>query len=133
MPKAVRRFIYLPVFIGAFAALTYAQTGTFEGEVKDENGQPLKDAVVKIERKDIKGNYKTKTDKKGRYIHTGLPLGTYKILLEVNGVVRDTADNVRMRLGDPVPVNFDLAAIARRQKEVSRAAEKGQLTEELKR
>ena len=58
----------------------WAQTTTLEGDVKGENGQPLKDAIIKIERLDIKGNYKTKTDKKGHYIHAGLPLGTLQHL-----------------------------------------------------
>ena len=44
-------------------------------QVVGEDGQPLKDALIKIERKDIKGNYKVKTKKKGDYLHAGLPLG----------------------------------------------------------
>jgi hypothetical protein len=113
-----------------FTGIATAQTSQIEGVVKGEDGQPLKDAVIKIERKDIKGNYKTKSKKKGDYIHAGLPLGTYKVTVEVDGRDRDTADNVRTRLGDPTVVNFDLQAIKARQAALQQAAETGQLTQE---
>ncbi len=111
--------------VGAFA-----QTSSLAGEVKGEDGKPLKDALIKIERKDIKGNYKVKTNKKGEYFHAGLPLGTYKITVEVDGKDRDSVDNVRTRLGDPLPVNFNLEAIKQKQQATQQAAETGTLTKE---
>jgi tetratricopeptide (TPR) repeat protein len=113
-----------------FTGIATAQTSQIEGVVKGEDGQPLKDAVIKIERKDIKGNYKTKTKKKGDYIHAGLPLGTYKITVEVEGKDRDTVDNVRTRLGEPSVINFDLQAMKAKQAALQQAAETGQLTQE---
>lgn len=110
--------------------VSFGQTSSLEGDVKGEDGQPLKGALVKIERKDIRGNYKVKTDKKGHYFHAGLPLGTYRIVLEVDGKDRDVVDNVRTRLGDPTAVNFDLQAQKQKQEALSRAAETGQLTRE---
>jgi hypothetical protein len=38
-----------------FAGLSWGQTGSIEGTVKGEDGQPLKDALIQIERLDIKG------------------------------------------------------------------------------
>jgi tetratricopeptide (TPR) repeat protein len=108
----------------------WAQTSSIEGDVKAEDGGPLKGALVKIERKDIKGNYKVKTDKKGHYFHAGLPLGMYKITLEVEGKDVDMVDNVRTRLGDPTAVNFDLKAQKAKRDALQRAAETGQLTAE---
>lgn len=112
------------------AGAALAQTSAIEGNVKGDDGKPLKDAIVKIERKDIKGNYKTKSDKKGHYLHVGLPLGVYKITVEVEGKDRDMMDNVRTRLGDPTVVDFDLHAIAQRQQAMQKAAETGTLTQE---
>src|SRR6266508_3089696 len=92
---------------GAFLFLSVAavaQTSSLEGDVKAEDGSPLKGALVKIDRTDIKGSYKVKTDKKGHYFHAGLPLGTYSITLEVDGKDRDSVKGVRTRLGDPTPV-----------------------------
>jgi len=109
------------------------QVSQLTGVVKGEDGKPLKDAIIRIERKDIKGNYKTKSNKKGEFIHAGLPLGTYKVTLEVDGKDRDVMDNVRTRLGEPVEVNFDLQAIKRKQDALAAAAATGQLTQEMAR
>jgi tetratricopeptide (TPR) repeat protein len=108
----------------------FAQTSSLEGDVKDENGKGIKDALVKITRTDIKGNYKVKTDKKGHYFHAGLPLGTYNVTVEVDGKDRDTVNGVRTRLGDPTPVNFDLKAKVDQAKALEKAAETGTLTKE---
>jgi len=108
----------------------WAQTTSLEGEVKGEDGQPLKGALIKIERTDIKGNYKVKTDKKGRYFHAGLPIGTYNITCEVEGKDRDTVKGVRSRLGDPTPINFDLQEMKKKQDALRQAAEAGTLTNE---
>lgn len=117
-----------------FLAFTsFAQTSSLEGDVKGEDGQPLKGALVKIERKDIKGHYQVKTDKKGHFFHAGLPLGTYRLVLEVDGKDRDSVDNVRTTLGDPRPVNFDLQAQKQRADAMQKAAETGTLTKEQQR
>ena len=46
----------------ALAGFVSAQTGAIEGDIKGPDGKGLKDALVKIERTDIKGNYKVKSD-----------------------------------------------------------------------
>jgi tetratricopeptide (TPR) repeat protein len=110
-----------------------AQTGSLQGIVKDENGQPLKDALVNIDRKDIKGHYQVKTKKKGDYFHTGLPLGTYRVSVMIDGKERDAVDNVRTKLGDVVDVNFDLHEQKQRSEAMAKAAESGTLTQEQQR
>lgn len=110
-----------------------AQTTTIEGDVKGEDGKGLKDAIIKIERLDIKGNYKTKTDKKGHYIHAGLPIGNYNVTLEVEGKDVDTMKNVRTRLGDSTMIPFNMAEYKARQQEAAKAAETGTLTKEQER
>jgi tetratricopeptide (TPR) repeat protein len=109
----VKLFRTLKVLAGALALsmAAFAQTSSIAGQVKGEDGQPLKDAWIKIERKDIKGSYKVKTNKKGEFFHAGLPLGQYDVMLEVDGKVRDQVKNVRTTLGDPKPINFDLQAM----------------------
>lgn len=124
--------------LGAAAAIllaggAWAQTSSLEGDVKGEDGSPLRGALVKIERKDIKGNYKVKTDKKGHYFHAGLPLGNYKVILEIEGKDVDQVDNVRTRLGDPTAINFDLSALKKKRDALQRAADSGQLTAEQQR
>jgi tetratricopeptide (TPR) repeat protein len=118
----------LPFFLVAGAS--WAQTSSLEGTVIGEDGKPLQNALIKIERKDIKGNYQVKTKRKGDYFHAGLPLGTYKVTLVVDGKDRDVADNVRTTLGDPKRVDFNLQEIKRKQDALARSAETGQLTQE---
>lgn len=120
-------WLVLTLFMAAGA---FAQTGAIAGKVVGPDGQPLKDALVKIDRQDIKGNYKVKTNKKGEYFHTGLPLGQYNVTLEVGGKDVDNVRGVRTRLGDPTEINFDLAAQAAKQAALQKAAETGTLTQE---
>jgi tetratricopeptide (TPR) repeat protein len=116
-----------------FSLVASAQTSSLAGEVKDEDGKPLKDAWIKIERTDIKGNYKVKTNKKGEYFHAGLPLGTYNVSVEVDGKVRDQMKGVRTRLGDPLPINFDLQGQKKKNEQMQAAASTGTLTKEQER
>ncbi len=124
------------LLLGAFlfvSVAAHAQTTAIEGDVKGEDGKGLKDAIIKIERLDIKGNYKTKTDKKGHYIHAGLPIGDYKVTLEVDGKDVDTMNKVHTRLGDPINIPFSIAEKKQQQAEVAKAAETGTLTKEQER
>jgi tetratricopeptide (TPR) repeat protein len=117
-----------------FTAASFAQTSSIEGDVIGMDGKPMANIkCVVIDRKDIKGHYgPVKTDKKGHYFHAGLPLGTYKVsVLDENGKTLDSVDNIRTRLGDPLPVNFNLAAIAAKQVARQKAMEEGKaLTKE---
>src|ERR1700722_20099558 len=93
-----------------FAGASWAQISAIEGDVKGADGQPLKGAVIVIERQDMKGTYKgAKTDKKGHYIYNGLPFpGTYTVSILVDGEKKDEMKGVKTQLGDPVQVPFDL-------------------------
>src|SRR5215469_650417 len=101
-PMLRKTLIAVPLSL-LFAAAGWAQTGAIEGDVKGEDGKPAVGAVIKIERKDIKGNYNTKTDKKGHYYYGGLGFGTYDVTVEVNGKVMDAARGVRTQ-GAPAEV-----------------------------
>ena len=95
-----------------------AQFGALEGDVKDVEGNPLVGAIVSIDRTDIKGHYQVKTDKKGHYYHGGLPLGTFRVTLKQGEQTLMFFDNIRLRLGEPQTINFDLKAEKQRQEAV---------------
>ncbi len=117
-----------------FAGAASAQISAIEGDVKAADGSLVKGASILIERKDMKGTYKgAKTDKKGHYIYNGLPLGTYKVSLIVEGQTVDSVDNVRTRLGDPMAINFDMKKSEADNKALAKAAETGTLTKEQER
>ncbi len=118
------------LFLFVFAANAAAQTSAIEGEVIGEDGNPVKGALILIERQDIRGTYKVKTNKKGRFFHAGLPLGTYVVKCLINDRVVDQINGVRTTLGEPTKVDFDLQALARKRQALQQAAATGQLTEE---
>ncbi len=123
----------LPLLAGVgllCVSAAFAQVTTMEGNVKDENGQPLKGAVIKLERTDIKGHYQVKSDKKGHWFYTGLPLGTYNIACEVDGKVVDTVNNVKSKYGDPTDVDFDAGRQKQQQAAMQQAAATGSLTQD---
>lgn len=93
-----------------FSLPAFSQTTTIEGIVKDPDGKPLQNAIVKIDRTDIKGSYQVKTDKKGHYGHYGLPLGTFDVSVLVDGQVKDQIKGVRTTTSMPIEQNFDLKA-----------------------
>jgi tetratricopeptide (TPR) repeat protein len=119
----------------AFTSL--AQVTAIEGDAKDENGQPLVGAKVQITRTDIKGNYSTKTDKKGHYIYTGLQIGTYDITLLVGDKEADKVKGIRTSPGDPRRADFNLKSAkmdqAAKNAEMQKAVETGQMSKELER
>ena len=93
----------------ALASLTAsAQVGRLEGDVvKADTKEPVVGAEVQIERTDIKGSYPVKTDKKGHFLHAGVPLtGTYTILVSAPGCAPTFLTNVRAINSEPVKIEL---------------------------
>ncbi|MGO9258282.1 MAG: tetratricopeptide repeat protein [Bryobacteraceae bacterium] len=120
----------------SFASM--AQITAVEGIVKGTDGKPVQGAKIVLVRTDIKGNYSTKTDKKGHYIYMGLPMGKYDISVEIDGKMVDQQKGVPTRPGDPFQLDFDLKANQQQQSgskqaEMQKAVETGQISDDLKR
>src|SRR4029453_14740916 len=70
----------------AFAVITASpQVGELRGHVfmqqADGNKVPLADAQIDVFRTDVKGEYHTKTNKKGEFVFAGLPfIGEYTVV-----------------------------------------------------
>src|SRR5262249_23113934 len=92
----------------ALASLTAAaQTGRLEGDVvKADTKEPIVGAEVQIERTDIKGSYPVKTDKKGHFLHAGVPyVGTYTVMVSAPGC---RPDFVQVKGSQSDPIKFEL-------------------------
>jgi tetratricopeptide (TPR) repeat protein len=64
----------------------FAQMGFVSGTVVDQQGDPIKDVTIRIEGLDSPRKYKLKTDKKGHYLHAGVPIqGRYRVIAEKKG------------------------------------------------
>lgn len=127
----LRRLLVSGGFLLAVGGTAWCQTATLQGDIKDQNGQPLKGAVVVLDRTDMKGHYQVKSDKKGHWLYTGLPgAATFDISLQVDGKVVDKVSKVRANYGDNPPIDFDLHKVAQQQAANTQAAENGQLTQD---
>ena len=84
LPKTAVAALALLAFA---AASVVAQVGRIEGDVKKQGTtEPVVNATVEIVRTDIKGTYPVKTDKKGHFLHAGVPyVGTYTLLVSADG------------------------------------------------
>lgn len=98
--KPFIRTLFAALLLAAFAVAASAQTTQVNGTVKlkqaDGTEVPVAGAQIDIYRTDIKGEYHTKTDKKGKYIHAGLPfIGTYTIIVSAPGARPTFATKLR--------------------------------------
>jgi tetratricopeptide (TPR) repeat protein len=113
---------------------SWAQITAIEGDVKGPDGDMVKNAQILIEREDMKGTYKgAKTDKKGHYIYNGLPIGRYTVSVLVDNQKKDQMQHVQTKLGDPIPVNFDLRQAAAQQATADKGGDAGALSKEQER
>ena len=85
-----------------------AQFGQMHGTVKGDDGQPLANAVISIDREDIRGHYEVKTDKNGKFFHAGLPYGTYSVSVMRDGEKFFTLGGFQTRGSEAAMVEIDL-------------------------
>jgi tetratricopeptide (TPR) repeat protein len=108
-----------------FAGLAMAQTCIFQGKVIGDDGNPLKGAVIEINRTDITAHYSCKTDKRGEFFYGGLQIGNYDVLVKVDGVVKDSMNKVRASTQTPFYHVFDLHQIKQKNDAMNKAASNG--------
>lgn len=90
------------------AAPASAQTGAVKGKVVDAKGEPIEGATITIQSTESSARkYTTKSNKKGEFFQIGLSPGGYKISAEKDKLFQSF--DIRVRLGDPINVNFALA------------------------
>jgi tetratricopeptide (TPR) repeat protein len=77
------------LILAASVLVASAQSVTITGKVTlkqaDGTEAPVEGAQIDIYRTDIKGEYRTKTNKKGEYTHAGIPYGTFTIAVSAPG------------------------------------------------
>jgi hypothetical protein len=110
-----RHLFALPILGSALLGLVlltgnaWAAPSAIEGIVKDPKGQAISGADVRIEATGGSSwNKVVKTDAKGRYIHSDLETGTYRVTLLVDGSVKASINCVKTKAGDSTKLNFDL-------------------------
>jgi tetratricopeptide (TPR) repeat protein len=108
---SIRRSLLGVLVIGAIvfvAAPASAQTGAVKGKVVDGQGNALDGAKITIQSAESSARkYETKSNKKGEFFQIGLAPGNYKVSAEKDKLFQSF--DVRVRLGDPLNINFVLA------------------------
>jgi tetratricopeptide (TPR) repeat protein len=84
-----------------------AQVGRIEGDVfKAGTKEPVPNVEITIERTDIKGSFKPNIDKKGHFLHAGIPyVGTYVILVSAPGFAPQYLSGIRPT-GEPLKIEM---------------------------
>ncbi len=98
-----RRYLMLLACVGfvlSASAFVSAQNGQLRGKVtlKQADGTvvPAADAIVDVFRTDTSGDYQLKTNKKGEFVHAGLPLlGTFTVAVSMPGAQPNYQAGVR--------------------------------------
>jgi tetratricopeptide (TPR) repeat protein len=110
MGVQLRRFLMTAVLgmaIAFVAAPAAAQTGSIQGKVVDQQGNPVDGAKVMIQNVDLSGRaLDTKTNKKGQYMQVGLQPGKYKITVSKGDLT--TSKDTQIHL-DMAVLDFTLA------------------------
>jgi hypothetical protein len=110
-----RRYL-LPVlasiaFVFSTSLLVAAQNGQLRGQatLKQADGTviPAAEAIVDVFRWDLPGDYNLKANKKGEFVHAGLPVqGTYVIAVSLPGAQAFYLPNVRLLTDEPVKIEL---------------------------
>ena len=88
--KYLSRLAAAALLLSLCAVAASAQVTQISGKVTlrqaDGTSAPVADAVIDIFRTDITGKYQTKTNKRGEYVHAGVPFaGTYTFAVSAPG------------------------------------------------
>jgi len=98
-------------FVLSTSILACAQNGQLRGHVtlKQADGTvvPAADAIVDVFRTDLAGSYQLKTNKKGEFVHAGIPvIGTYTVAASMPGAQPSWVPNVKAGREDDVKLEL---------------------------
>src|SRR5438270_6397432 len=102
------RVSFAALMISATAAWAEAPSSSLEGIVKDSKGQVVGGAEIHAQAKDGGTKKIVRSDAKGHYVCTGLPVGTYEVILFVNGATKASINNTTIVANKPTQLNFAL-------------------------
>ncbi len=92
----------------AVPCLAQVDTGGILGTVRDPSGGVLPGATVTLTHKQTGVVTRATTDSRGNYEAVGLPIGTYNVLVSLQGFRTATRENVDVRIQDRLRINFSL-------------------------
>lgn len=113
LKTSVRGFL-LGILILGLAVLSFAQSqalnGQIEGTITDQNGASVPNASVTARNIDTGAERKTTTDESGVYRLPLLPLGTYRVTVEVANFKKYVQEGITLTTGQIATVSISLQA-----------------------
>ena len=110
--------------LGAMPGIAGAQDfrGAIGGRITDDSGGVLPGVTVTVNNKDTNVSNNTVTNDTGNYSLLYLPPGTYSVVAELQGFKKVMRDNVVVRVGDRLEVDFKME-VGRLEETITVAAE----------
>ena len=106
-------FVLVAVLALAFTGSAFAQTDVttsrISGTAKDSEGGALPGVTVEGKNQDTGLVVTATTNSQGFYQLLNLPTGNYTVTATLSGFKTAATENVRLLLGVPVTVNFNMA------------------------
>jgi hypothetical protein len=108
--SAMSIFLFVCALAPLTGSLVYAQsdTATVDGRVTDPHGLAVPGAKVEVVNIDTKVSYTAETNGSGLYSVSGLPVGTYRVIVTKDGFVQMVKPGVQLHVQDVAALNFQL-------------------------
>lgn len=129
------KFLLAALTAPAFAVCASAQvtTSAINGQVVDENNQPVIGASVMAVHTPSGTRYRTVTNKDGRYTLQGMrPGGPYTMRINYLGYGEKSYDKLYLELGNPTPINVQISPKENTLSEATVTGQRKQRVELLK-
>jgi hypothetical protein len=97
-------------FGSAFTVFGQENTGSIQGQVKDQTGAIISGAKVTIESPSLVRSLDATTDNAGNYTFQTAPVGTYTVSVSRQGFKTVKSENVVVQLGKTTTVDLELPA-----------------------
>jgi len=96
--------------LASFSALLLAQSdrSTITGTVSDQNGAQIPGVAITATHKDTNTQFKTTTTASGEFNLSSLPVGLYKVVIQIEGFRTSVRDNVTIEAGTTVRLDTKL-------------------------
>lgn len=109
--KRMKAFFVLLALVGILfisAAAQTRETGSIQGRILDEEGNPLPGATVVISSPNLMGVRSTTTDSEGRYRFAALPGGIYTVEVSLSGFNTVKKTGIQLHIGMTLLVDVTL-------------------------
>ncbi len=120
---ATRNSRLLPlIVVSALPMLAQGVSTQLSGVVTSRDGSPVEGAAVQVRNTETGFSRVVRTDAKGRYLASILPVGPYSVTVTKEGFQAASNLKMNLNLGDAAPLNVRLAAVASAVVEVTAVA-----------